>query len=214
MRTFLGSPLLFVLIMALAVSVLGVSMRDGAVTAQEAESEATVIQPIAGNWSLLVNTGPAATPASLLAPIDDLATAAFTFDPASDRFRTYRAGAPSLSDLGEVASGEAFWVFVPAERLDGDLTFLEIPATVEAVGVTLQPGFTLAAWTGAQGVLISEATAGLGVRRAFLWVAASQSFVIWDPGLPASLQEDFALEYGAGLWIDLDAPESVVWEQG
>ena len=208
MRAFLGSQLLFVLVMALAVSVLG-----SAVTAQEPEADETGIQPIAGNWSLLVNTGPAASPGALLAPIDDLATVAFTFDPATDRFRTYRAGSAVLSDLAEIRSGEAFWVFVPPERLDGDLAFLEIAATVPPTAVTLQPGFTLAAWIGAQGVPVSEAISGLPIRRAYLWVAATQSFQIWDPGLPSSLREDFELEYGAGLWVDLAGSEPVVWEQ-
>ena len=209
MRAFLTSPLLVVLTLALAVTVAGVAVR-----AQEGDPAETLLQPIAGSWSLLVNTGPAAAPASLLAPISDLATAAFSFDAVRDEFRSYRPGVPALSDLAVVEEGEAFWVFVLPERLDGDLTVLEMPATVRNVAVVLQPGFTLAGWTGSQGVPISQATAGLPVRRAYLWEAVSQRFLIWDPALPASLRDDFLLEYGAGLWVDLDAAAPVVWEQG
>ena len=215
MRTFLTSPLLFVLTLALTATIAGT-----AVTAQESDPgedsapATSLFQPIAGNWSLLVNTGVAASPASLLAPLSGLASAAFTFDALADDFRSFRAGLPTLSDLAVVLEGEAFWVFVPPERLDGDLTFLEMPATVRGVSAELQPGFTLAGWTGSQGVPISQATAGMPVRRAYLWEAATQRFRIWDPGLPASLRDDFLLEYGAGLWVDLDAVEPVLWEQG
>lgn len=185
-------------------------VEDGDAGAGLAES---VIQPIAGGWSLLANTGPAASPATLLAPISDLVTAAFTFDAERKRFRSFRAGQPARSDLSVIEEGEAFWVFVPPERLGGDLSFLEAPAGVRGLAAELQPGFTLAGWTGSDGVRISAALDGLPMPRAFFWETATQTFVIWDPQLPATLREDFALEYGAGLWIDLGGAESVVWLQ-
>ena len=225
----LPTPITFFVILALSL----VLIVEGPAGAQEepggegeAETEAvvedgdagaslpgSVIQPIAGGWSLLANTGPAAAPSALLAPISDLATAAFTFDAERKRFRSFRTGQPALSDLSVIEEGEAFWVFVPPERLEGDLTFLEVPAGVRSLAAELQPGFTLAGWTGSDGVRISTALDGLPTPRAFFWQAATQTFLIWDPQLPAVLREDFGLEYGAGLWIDLGGSEAVVWEQ-
>ena len=209
MRGVLTSPLLFVLVLALGVSVVG-----NAVRAQEPGPPETVLQPIVGGWSLLANTGPAVAPRTLLDPIDDLVTAAFTFDPVSDRFRAYRPGVAGASDLTLVDSGAALWVFVPPSRLGGDVAFLELPGSERGLPATLQPGFTLVGWTGADGVRISEAVLGLPVRRAYQWEGAWQRFRIWDPNLPGVLNDDFLLEYGAGLWIDLGGGESVVWEQG
>ena len=173
----------------------------------------TVVQPISGGWSLLANTGPASTPPALLAPLDQLATAAFTFDAEEKRFHSFYAGQPGQSDLTLIGEGEAFWIFVPPARLDGDLALLGIPTEVRGTAVELQPGFTLVGWTGSDGVRISEAMVGLPVRRVFSWEVAAQQFAIWDPLLPAVLREDFTLEYGAGLWVDLGGTEVVVWDQ-
>ena len=207
------SPLSVVLVLALALVAAGWATGGRTVTAQDAESRAPVIQPIAGGWSLLANTGPATAPADLLAPIEDLVTAAFTFDPIRDRFRAYRPDAPARTDLVQVETGEALWVFVPPDRLDGDIAFLELPASARDLPATLEPGFTLVGWTGTDGLRISEATEGLPVRRAYQWEAASQRYRTWIPSIPAFARDDFPLEYGAGVWIDLGGDESVVWMQ-
>ena len=199
--------------MALALVAGGFAAGGRTVTAQEDGSPAPVIQPIAGGWSLLANTGPAVSPADLLRPIADLVTAAYTFDATQDDFLTYRPGAPSQTDLLLVESGEALWVLVPADRLDGDIAFLEVPASARNLHATLEPGFTLVGWTGSEGLRVSEATEGLPIRRAYQWEAASQRYRTWIPSLPAAGRDDFPLEYGAGLWIDLGGDESVVWEQ-
>ena len=207
------SPLWVLLGVALAVVAAGWAAGGRIVSAQDAPSPAPVIQPIAGGWSLLANTGPATSPADLLAPIEDLVTAAFTFDPAADRFRAYRPGVPGQSDLVQVESGQALWVIVPPDRLDGDIAFLELPASARDLPATLEPGFTLVGWTGTDGLRISEATEGLPVRKAYQWEAASQGYRTWIPSLPAFARDDFPLEYGAGLWIDLGGDEAVVWVQ-
>ena len=204
-------PVVAALILALAVA--GAALTGNIATAQDEESPAPVLHPISEGWSLLANTGPATSPADLLAPIEDLVTAAFTFDPAEGRFRAYRPDLPDRTDLLLVESGQALWVFVPPDRLDGDVAFLELPASVRDLPATLDPGFTLVGWTGTDGLRISEATEGLPVRRAYQWEAASQRYRTWIPSLPASLRDDFPLEYGAGVWIDLDGDESVVWVQ-
>ena len=206
-------PLAVVLGLALALVAGGWAVGGRTVTAQDADPPARVIQPIAGGWSLLANTGPATSPADLLAPIEDLVTAAFTFDATQDDFRAYRPGTPAPTDLRVVEAGQALWVFVPPDRLDGDIAFLELPASVRDLPTTLEPGFTLVGWTGTDGLRVSAALAGLPVRRAYQWEAASQRYRTWSPSLPASARDDFPLEYGAGVWIDLGGDDSVVWEQ-
>ncbi len=173
----------------------------------------TLISPIAGSWTLLVNTSVAGPPQTVLGSLLQWADSAFTFEAASQTFRSFRAAQPFLSDLDFIAAGQPFWIFVPPARLDGDITFWEQPATVRNQSVTLVPGFNLSAWTGTQGVRISQAVQSIPVRRAFLWDAVGQSFLVWDPTLPAIIQSDFELEYGAGLWVDLSGTQSVVWEQ-
>lgn len=174
---------------------------------------APVISPIGSGWSLLVNLGPAVDPATLLDPIDDWVTSAFTFDAASDSFRSYRSELPQFSSLQTIESGQAFWAFSPADRLQGDVTFWQQPAGVRDLAVALLPGFNLVPWTGSDGVLVSEAVAGLPVVRAYRWDPVAQAFVTWNPALPLGLQIDFTLEYGEGLWIDLGGDAAQVWQQ-
>ena len=173
----------------------------------------TLISPIAGGWTLLVNLADAAPPAEALSGLEPWLSAAFTYDAPSDSFRSYRPALPALSDLLTMDAGEAFWLFVPPDRLDGDLTFWEQPAALGKRTVTLQPGFNLAGWTGANDVAVSRATAGLPLPRVYLWEPLTQRFRIWDPTLPLSLRDDFALEYGAGFWIDIAGSAPVAWEQ-
>lgn len=201
------------LLLGLAIAVtLSVSLAVPA-RGQEPEPGPPVISPVGEHWTLLVNLGDAASPAALLASLDDWVTAAFTFNPASGAFRTYRAGLPALSDLTTIESGQAFWAFVPSGRLGADITFWEQPAGVRNVAQELRPGFNLVPWTGAEGVPIAEAIAGLPVRRAYSWDPVRQRFDVWDPALPDALRADIVLEYGQGLWIDLDATQPVTWEQ-
>lgn len=174
---------------------------------------APVISPIGSGWSLLVNLGPAVDPATLLDPIDQWVTSAFTFDPATDSFRAYRAGLALINDLDTIESGQAFWAFSPPARLRGDVTFWQQPAGVRDLEVALLPGFNLVPWTGSDGVRVSEALAGLPVDRAYRWDPVGQAFVIWSSALPAGLQVDFTLEYGEGLWIELGGIAGMVWRQ-
>ena len=199
-------------LLIIAVLVAGVAMVPGATRAQEAPPT-TLISPIAGGWTLLVNLADAAPPAEAFDGLEPWLSAAFTYDATSDRFRSYRPALPALSDLSSVAAGEAFWLFVPTDRLNGDLTFWQQSASVGARTVTLQPGFNLSGWTGSNGLTISEATAGLPLRRAYLWEPLTQRFRIWDSTLPFALRDDFALEYGAGFWIDIAGSAAVAWEQ-
>ena len=174
---------------------------------------APVISPIDSGWSLLVNLGPAVDPATLLDPIDDWVTSAFTFDPADGTFHADRAGLAVINDLDTNESGQAFWAFSPPDRLQGNVTFWQQPAGVRDLAVGLLPGFNLVPWTGSDGARVSEAVAGLPVDRAHRWDPVRQAFVIWSSALPAGLQVDFILEYGEGLWIELGGDSAMVWQQ-
>ncbi len=192
----------------------GVAAQDGdSSTAGAAAVQPPVLQPITEGWSLLANTGRGASPAVLLAPLDGLVAAAFTYDAAQDEFLEYRPGEPGRGELTWIESGQAFWILVPAGRLGGDIAFLELPARARHLPVTLLPGFNLVGWTGEDGLSASRATVGLPVRRVLQWDGASQRYRVWDTRLPAELRDDFPLEYGAGLWIELRSSRPVPWYQ-
>ena len=214
-RHLIHSGLILLLLAALALpfgssAALHGQSVDGSTSAQPAD---TVISPVAGGWTLLANLGEGAAPALVLGPLLTWVTAAFTYDAALGRFHTFRVGQAPLNDLSRIEAGQAFWVFVPPERLDGDLAFWEQPALVHNEDVALRPGFNLVAWSGDDGATVSQAVGTLPIRRAYSWDATAQRFDVWNPELPPALQNDFVLEYGAGLWIDLGGSALVTWTQ-
>lgn len=215
MRSSRPSPLALFVVAALmmALAVAGATLAGKTATAQEEASPAPVLHPITEGWSLLANTGPGASPAQLLAPLDGLVTAAFTYDAKEDRFKSYRAGVSGRNDLTWVEAGQALWVLVPEGRLGGDIAFLELPGQARRLPATLESGFTLVGWTGTDGLRVSRATEGLPVRRVYQWDGASQRYRVWDTRVPAAARDDFRLEYGAGLWVDLRGADSVTWYQ-
>ena len=207
-------PLIAIVPVLLLVAVFALhSLAPADAQSPDEPAPTTLTSPIAGNWTLLTNTGEAGPPSTVLGSLLQWADSAFTFDAATGRFRSFRVDQPFLSDLNVIEAGQPFWVFVPPDRLDGDITFWQQDAMVRNQPVTLTPGFNLAAWTGTQGTRISQAAQSLPIRRAFLWDAVAQSFLLWDPSLPPAIQSDFELEYGAGLWIDVTGAQSVVWQQ-
>ena len=212
LRWLTGVPLIAALIGVLIAAAVLVPPARASEPA-EPDPPPPLISPVAGSWTLLVNLGPAVDPAALLQPLDDWVTSAFTFDPDSKRFRTFRRGLPALSDLQVIGEGEAFWVFVPPDRLEGDLTFWSQQPNVAGQTQVLRPGFNLVPWTGQDGLAVSLATIALPIRRALSWDPLRQEFDVWNPDLPAALPVDFELEYGQGLWIDLGGSEALDWEQ-
>ena len=86
--------------LTLAFAVAGAIVGGGAVWAQDGDASTTdaepahppVIHPIPGRLSLLDNTGPAASPAALLAPLDGMVAAAVTYDAIRGRCDSYRPG--------------------------------------------------------------------------------------------------------------------------
>ena len=205
--------LLAIAALMMALAVAGATLAGDTATAQEEASPAPVLHPITEGWSLLANTGPGASPAHLLAPLDGLVTAAFTYDAKEDRFKSYRPGVSGRNDLTWVESGQALWVLLPPGRLGGDIAFLELPGQARHLPATLESGFTLVGWTGTDGLRVSRATEGLPVRRVYQWDGASQRYRVWDTRVPEAVRDDFPLEYGAGLWVDLRGQESVTWFQ-
>ena len=204
---------LAVLVPAWWPSAAPVVAQNGGAQAASVQVDGTLVTPLAGNWTLLVNLGASTTPAAIFTGLPQQPTAAFTYDPGSRRFRIFRPDLPQISDLEIVAAGEVFWVFIPASGLDGDLTFWTQPALERNRAVALQPGFNLVPWTGGDGVRIAQAVAGLPVQRVFFWDAQRQRYEVWDSALPPLIQNDFALEYGVGLWVFVDGFVSVTWEQ-
>lgn len=215
MRSSRPSPLALLVVAALilALAVTGATLTGNTATAQEEASPAPVFHPITEGWSLLANTGPGASPAHLLAPLDGLVTAAFTYDAKEDRFKSYRTGVSGRNDLTWVEAGQALWVRVPEGRLGGDIAFLGLPGQERHLSATLESGFTLVGWTGTDGLRVSRATEGLPVRRVYQWDGASQRYRVWDTRVPEAVRDDFPLEYGAGLWVDLRGADSVTWYQ-
>ncbi|MXY79128.1 MAG: hypothetical protein F4Y94_05450 [Chloroflexi bacterium] len=215
MRSSRPSPLALSVVAALilALAVAGATHTGNTATAQEEASPAPVLHPITEGWSLLANTGPGASPAQLLAPLDGVVAAAFTYDAKQERFKSYRPGVSGRTDLTWVEAGQALWVHVPAGRLGGDIAFLELPGQARHLPATLEPGFTLVGWTGTDGLRISRATEGLPVRRAYQWDGVSQRYRVWDPRVSEGSRDDFPLEYGSGLWIDLRGSAPVDWHQ-
>lgn len=202
------------LVGALAL-LLALSAGGTATHAQDdpADFPTQVITPVVGGWTLLVNLADAAPPDTVLGSLRPLVTAAFAFDPAIGRFRTYRPAQPALSDLPSIAAGQPFWIFISPDQLDGDLVLWEQPASVRQLAVTLRPGFNLVPWTGTDGTPVAAAFPGLPVRRVYLWESQSQRYRIWDSMFPVALQDYFTLEYGAALWLDLAGSADVTWEQ-
>ena len=183
--------------------------------AQDPEEPAsnTLVSPIAGGWSLLVNLGPETLVTAIADAIEPRPGALFVFDPIPQSFHSYRPASPSLATITSIDGGRAFWLFVDPIDLDGDFSVWEQPAELRALTVTLRPGFNLAPWTGADGVAISEAVDGFPVRRAYFWDVGDQRFRTRDPALPGLISDDFRLEYGFALWLDLDGADNVEWQQ-
>ena len=192
---------------------LGAGLADYRPSAAGAQGAPITVAPIRAGWNLLVNTGPSAAVRTVLGDLAPWVSAVFTYDPAVARFRSAFLSGPVPGDLTLLSTGVAFWAFVPPEPLASDVAFWSRPATVHAADIRLAPGFNLVAWTGSDGVSISTAAAGLPLRRIYAWDGETQRFRAWDPALPPALRDDFDLEYGMGLWLDLDAAIDLTWPQ-
>lgn len=158
-------------------------------------------------WNLVGWTGESPV-ADATASIAGSFSALFTWDAATQEFRSYRPGLPAtLNTLSELHRGDAVWI-----RATRAATWQQ-PSFGAARDVALLPGFNLAMWTGPDGTTVPEAIASLGdaVTLLLTWDAAAQQFRSYNPSLPASLNTLTTLNYGDGMWIRVS--RAVTWEQ-
>ena len=172
------------------------------------------IQPIRSvrldaGWNLIGWTG--ATPVTeATASITGQFTSLFTWDAGAQAFRSFRPGLhPVFNSLQELSFGDGVWILV-SDPNGADWTQ---PAFADERAVELQPGFNLALWTGPDGMAIADAVAGLGnaLSVLFIWDAASQAFLSFNPRLPARLNSATTIGFGDGVWVRVT--EAVTWEQ-
>ncbi|MEE9277852.1 MAG: M23 family metallopeptidase [Dehalococcoidia bacterium] len=75
----------------------------------------------------------------------------------------------------------------------------------------LAPGWNLVGWTG--DTAVEDATAPIRdqISAVFSFDAPSQSFRLYSPALPSSLNALQALEFGDGLWVFVTDPAGAQW---
>ena len=165
---------------------------------------AVTLQP---GWNLVGWMGEAAVAnatASIVGPFQSL----FTYDAALQDFRSFRPESPVfLNTLETLAFGDGVWIFVEQE------TDWFQPAPWWARSIDLLAGFNLITWTGPNNTPIDEALAGLGsaLIAAFSYDAAAQTFLSFGPDRPDFLNSAEILNYGDGVWLELDSPAT--WDQ-
>ncbi|PZC41840.1 MAG: hypothetical protein DK306_002461, partial [Chloroflexi bacterium] len=134
--------------------------------------------------------------------------AGFTFDARTKQFRQFRPTAPDLlNTLNQLAFGDGIWI-----RVTEPSTWLQ-PAPWWARDVPLRSGFNLVLWTGPNDTPVAEAFGGLGsaLVSAFTWNSQNQAFRSYGPDRPDFLNTARVLNYGDGVWIDVN--RDVVWHQ-
>ncbi len=80
--------------------------------------------------------------------------------------------------------------------------------------VTLRPGWNLVTWLGAPTPTPAAIQALAGaVDRLYAWEAATQRFLAFVVGVPASFNDLRTLETGQALWVFVSGGRAVDWEQ-
>lgn len=159
-------------------------------------------------WNL-VGWGSDALVTVASASIADDARAFFTFDAATQTFRSYRPdGPPLINDLEALRKEAGIWVFV--ENADGAVWPRETTATPSAVN--LVRGFNLVTW-GPEQRDIQSAIAPLdgSVVGVWLWLPLERRFVIYRPDGPSFLNDLEELLAGPAMWIQMKS--AAVWQQ-
>ena len=166
-----------------------------------------IVQTLQPGWHLVGWSG-ATTGRNAFDFITGRFDAGFTFNPNTKQFRQFRPTAPDfLNNLDQVAFGDGVWIFIEEES-----TWLQ-PAPWWARDVELVSGFNLVLWTGPNDTPVEDAYRDLGsaLISAFTWKAGSQEFLGYGPNRPAFLNTASVLNYGDGVWIDVD--RNVTWRQ-
>ena len=136
------------------------------------------------------------------ASIGPAATAIFAWDAEAQRFRSARAdGSPFLNDLGGLAPGQGFWVFIAGpNRIEWRREVLTAPPPI-----AISTGLNLVAWTGPNASPVADAIPD-PIRTVWDFDPAAGQFRTFRPGQPAFLNSLDALSTGTGLWIDVSEP--------
>lgn len=175
-------------------------------TAQVQAATTTSVTLAAAEWNLVGWHGPPTPVAEAIAGIAAQIDALFVFDTVTQGFLSFRPAAPpSLNSLITLETGQGIWL----RRLDprGTSIVWEQPAGALLPAVQLRAGANLVLWRGADGLAIADAVAALTdaeLARLFLWDAAAQRFLSFDPTLPpslAGLNTAATLPFGAGVWM-------------
>ena len=163
------------------------------------EPPATRTQTLRPQWNLVGWTGETIDVTEATASILASLGAFFTWDAAASNFLTFNpALPPALNSLRQVPQGAGIWTFVNG---NSNVAW-EQPAFNEARAVSLRSGFNLVTWTGGDGAAVADAIAGLnGLEALFLWDAAAQTFLIFNPALPSALNTAKTIPHGAGVWV-------------
>ncbi len=157
---------------------------------------AQVLQP---RWNLVGWTGETTGVTDATATIATSLGAFFTWDTSIPGFLTFNPTLPGpLNSLQDVPLGAGVWTFIT----DATPLEWEQPAFTDARSVPLAQGFNLVMWTGPDGTAVTDAIAGLnGLQGLFIWDAAGQTFLTFNPVLPPALNSATTLDYGFGVWV-------------
>ncbi len=159
----------------------------------------TVLQ---AGWNMVAWLGPEAAAAELFSAIPSLQNAA-VWDAAQQRYRwRSRDGAPE-GGLFRIPQGAGLWL-----EIKGDQPFDWVRESAsESVLLDLQPGENLVGWSGRDGVDIGDALSRLKpvLQNATRWNAETESFELYSPIVPDSLNTLRTLNHGDALTLELTA---------
>ena len=135
--------------------------------------------------------------------------AIFTFDNATQSFRSFRPALPILNTLTELVRGEGVWIIVT----DPDGVRWAQPTFDASREVTLGVQFNLVMWTGPDGTPVADAVAEIagGLDALFTRDSTSQIFLSYRPAGPVFLNTAKFLDHGDGVWLKMTA--AAIWTQ-
>ena len=159
-----------------------------------------VVQTLHQGWNLVGWAGASSGPEAFDFVTGDFGIG-FTYDGARQVFESFSPDAPPiLNSLNQLDFGDGVWIFT-----DEETTWVQ-PAPWWQRDVPLRSGFNLVLWTGGNGTPVEEAVGELGAALTglFTWDPAAQTFLSYDPGRPDFLNTARTLDYGDGVWIEVN----------
>jgi len=175
----------------------------GVIAGAGGQPATTVVVPLVPGWNNVAYLGPTAPLTQVLAPLSGGYQTVWEFDPQRQTFRAHDPRVPIASDLTELTTQRAFWIYVVRPAT---LTYQAQPVSAATI---LFPGLNNIAYVGQEAplaeVLAPVAGRVLGVWR---WDAATQRWQGAIPGVP--LASDFnTMTPGRAYAVQLAAGESV-----